>query len=107
MMLLRGAFAAVFAACTVLVLTAIFYFQQELGLEPCPMCILSRYTFIAIAIVALVAAIHGPRGIALKGYGGLIPVLGAIGIGVSRRHSYLPRCPPRVEPCGEELACRL
>jgi len=103
MMLLRGAFAAVFAACTALVLTAIFYFQQELGLEPCPMCILSRYTFIAIAIVSLVAAVHGPRGIALKVYGGLIALLGATGIGVSLRHSYLQHFPPKIESCGADL----
>ena len=56
----RLVFGAIFLACAALVLTAIFYFQQELGLEPCPMCILSRYTFITIAIVSLAAAIHGP-----------------------------------------------
>src|SRR5687767_11024611 len=99
----RVVFAGIFVACVAMVLTAIFYFQQELGLEPCPMCILSRYTFIAIAIVALVAAIHGPRGIALKVYGGLIALLGAIGIGVSLRHSYLQHFPPKVESCGADL----
>ena len=99
----RTVFAVIFATCTIFVLTAIFYFQQELGLEPCPMCILSRITFIAIAAVSLVAAIHGPRGIALKVYAGLVMVLGAIGIGISARHSYLQHFPPKIESCGADL----
>ena len=99
----RLAFAAVFVACAALVLTAIFYFQAELGLEPCPMCILSRYTFIAIGLVSLAAAIHGPRGVALKAYGAVVALLGAIGIGISMRHSYLQHFPPKVESCGADL----
>ena len=101
--MVRLVFGAIFAACAALVLTAIFYFQQELGLEPCPMCILSRYTFIAIAMVALAAAIHGPRGLALKVYAGLVAVLGLVGIGISLRHSYLQHFPPKVESCGADL----
>jgi disulfide bond formation protein DsbB len=104
----RLVFAALFAICTVFVLTAIFYFQQHLGLEPCPMCILSRYTFITIAIVALVAAIHGPRGgIALKVYGALVAVLALVGVGISVRHSYLQHFPPKIESCGADLAFML
>jgi disulfide bond formation protein DsbB len=99
----RTVFGAIFALCTGFVLTAIFYFQQELGLEPCPMCILSRYTFIIIAAVSLVAAIHGPRGLPLKVYAGLVAVLGAIGIGISARHSYLQHFPPKIESCGADL----
>lgn len=99
----RLLFAAIFAACAGLVLTAIFYFQQELGLEPCPMCILSRYTFIAIALVSLAAAIHGPRGLALKVYGGIVALLAVTGIGISVRHSYLQHFPPKVESCGADL----
>ena len=99
----RLVFGAIFLACAALVLTAIFYFQAELGLEPCPMCILSRYTFIVIALVCLVAAIHGPRGVALKVYGGLVALLAAIGIGVSIRHSYLQHFPPKIESCGADL----
>ena len=99
----RVVFAGIFVACVAMVLTAIFYFQQELGLEPCPMCILSRYTFIAIAIVALVAALHGPRGVALKTYAAVVALLGLAGLGVSLRHSYLQHFPPKIESCGADL----
>jgi disulfide bond formation protein DsbB len=100
----RLVFVAIAVACIALDLTAIFYFQEELGLEPCPMCILSRMTFMAIAAVSLVAAIHNPRGTALQAYGGLIAVLGLVGIGISTRHSYLQHFPPAVESCGADLS---
>ena len=99
----RLLFGAIFVACTAMVLTAIFYFQEELGLEPCPMCILSRITFKAIAAVSLVAAIHGPKGLALKIYGGIAGLLAIAGIGISLRHSYLQHFPPKVESCGADL----
>lgn len=99
----RLLFAGIFAACAGLVLTAILYFQGELALEPCPMCILSRYTFILIGLVSLVAAIHGPRGLALKVYGSVVALLAVTGVGISLRHSYLQHFPPKVESCGADL----
>ena len=99
----RLLFAAIFVACTAMVLTAIFYFQEELGLEPCPMCILSRYTFITIAAISLVAAIHGPQRTALKVYGAVVALLGFVGVGISLRHSYLQHFPPKMESCGADL----
>ena len=99
----RIVFTAMFVIAASLVAAAILYFQQELGLEPCPMCILSRYCFIAIAVVALAAAIHGPRGAALKVYGALAALFALAGIGVSIRHSYLQRFPPALESCGTDL----
>ena len=99
----RAVFAAIFAACATLILTAIFYFQEQLGLDPCPMCILSRYTFIVIGIVALVAAVHGPRGKAPKIYASIIALFAIVGIGISMRHSYLQHFPPATESCGGDL----
>lgn len=99
----RIVFAFIFVAATALILDAIFYMQDYLGLDPCPMCVLSRYIFTAIAIVALAGAIHGPAGLALKVYGGLVSLLAAAGIGVSLRHSYLQHFPPKVESCGTDL----
>ena len=99
----RAVFAAITVACAALICTAIFYFQEELGLDPCPMCILSRYTFIVIGAVALVAAIHGPRGKAPKAYASTIALFAIVGIGISMRHSYLQHFPPKVETCGSDL----
>jgi disulfide bond formation protein DsbB len=99
----RAIYAAIAATCLAFVLTAIFYFQQHLGLEPCPLCIVSRYLFVSIGAVALVAAIHAPTGLGLKVYGGLVAALAATGIGVSVRHSYLQHFPPAIESCGADL----
>lgn len=99
----RLLFAAIALLCFGFIANAIFYFQDELGLEPCPMCILSRYTFILIGVVALVTALHGPAGIALKIYASLIALLGVAGIGISARHSWLQHFPPQVESCGTDL----
>jgi disulfide bond formation protein DsbB len=99
----RIVFAAIVVAVAGLIGTAIFYFQDQLGLEPCPMCILSRFCFIAIAIVALVGAIHGPKNLALKIYGGLMALFAVAGVGISLRHSWLQHFPPKVESCGSDL----
>lgn len=99
----RIVFTAIFVIAAGLIATAILYFQQRLGLEPCPMCILSRYAFIALGLVALVAALHGPRGMALKVYGVLVALFAAAGIGISARHSYLQHFPPATESCGTDL----
>ena len=98
----RIVFAVIFLACASLIALAI-YLQEELGLEPCPMCILQRYAFVAIGAVALAAAIHGPRGIALKTYALLVTLLSIAGGGGAIRHSYLQHFPPKVEACGTDL----
>ena len=99
----RIVFGFIAAACAGLVAFGIYYLQQELGLDPCPMCVLSRILLIAIGAVSLVAALHGPRGLALKAYATVVTLLAAVGIGVSVRHSYLQHFPPKLETCGTDL----
>ena len=99
----RVLFAAVFAVCASLLAAGIFYFQEYLGLDPCPMCILQRFAFIAIGLTALAAAIHNPRGAALKVYGAVMVLFAVAGAGVAIRHSYLQHFPPQTETCGTDL----
>lgn len=98
----RLVFAAIFAASAALLGFALFL-QESGGLEPCPMCILQRYAYIAVGIVALVAAIHGPRGAGLTAYGILAALFALVGAGIAIRHSYLQHFPPQVESCGTDL----
>ena len=95
-------FATVFVACAALLGIAL-YLQEEVGLEPCPMCILQRYAFTAIGLVALVGAIHGPRGTALKVYAALLVLLAIAGGGVATRQSYIQHYPPVTSSCGTDL----
>jgi len=99
----RLVFAAIFVACLSLDAFAIYYLQEWLGLEPCPMCILQRVAFFAIAATALVGAIWNPRGKALKTLALLIVVFAIAGAGVAIRHSYLQHFPPKTETCGTDL----
>jgi disulfide bond formation protein DsbB len=99
----RIVFALIAVVCASLLAYGIYYLQEELGLEPCPMCILQRYALIAVGVTALVAAIHGPRSWGLWIYSGLITLLSLAGGGVAARHSYLQHFPPKVETCGSDL----
>ena len=67
------------------------------------MCILQRYALIAVGVVALVAAIHGPRAWGVRVYSALIVLFAIAGGGVSIRHSYLQHFPPKFESCGSDL----
>ena len=98
----RRAYLLICAACIGMLVFGL-YLQHVVGLDPCPMCILSRYVFIVLGIAALAAALHGPRGVALKAWGSLVALLAVIGMGVSIRHSYVQHFPPKVESCGSDL----
>jgi disulfide bond formation protein DsbB len=99
----RLVFAAILAVSIGLDLFAIYYLQEWLGLEPCPMCILQRYAFFGVAGVALIGALWNPRGAALKTLAVLLTVFAIAGAGVAARHSYLQHFPPKQETCGTDL----
>src|SRR6476469_1442459 len=99
----RIVFALIAVVCASLLAYGIYYLQEELGLEPCPMCILQRYALIAVGVTALVAAIHGPRAWGLWIYSGLVALFSLAGGGIAARHSYLQHFPPKVETCGSDL----
>ena len=78
----RPLFAALFVACSALLGFGL-YLQHVVGLEPCPMCILQRYAFVAIALVALIATVHGPRRTGTVLYGLLVLTAALAGGGVA------------------------
>ncbi len=96
-------FAAVFAVCAALLSYGYFYLQEYKGLDPCPMCILQRYAFVMVGLIALAGAIHGPRGLALKVYALGVALFAIAGGGVAVRHSWLQHFPPLRETCGTDL----
>lgn len=99
----RYVFGFIFVACAALFGFGL-YLQHAQALEPCPMCILQRYAFIAIGLVALVATVDNPRGWALRIYSALIVLLAIAGGGVAIRHSYLQHFPPINQSCGADLS---
>ncbi len=97
---------AIFLACTGLIAFAL-YLQHSLGLEPCPMCILQRYAFIVVGVIALVAAIHNPAVLGRRIYDTLLALMAATGAGVAIRHVYLEHYPPKIFDCGADVGFML
>ena len=64
--------------CGALLLVAVLYFQEYLGLEPCYLCITQRVFVASVGIIFLFAAIHNPNPRGQKIYAGL-GLLGAVG----------------------------
>lgn len=57
----RWIFAAVGAICVALLCTAYFLQYGPGQQQPCPLCILQRYVYLAIAVVAFGGAAVGPK----------------------------------------------
>lgn len=90
-------------ACAALMAYAL-YAQHVLGLEPCPLCIFQRVGVIALGIVFLLAALHGPGAAGRRGYAVLVLLASGAAAGVAGRHLWLQSLPPeRVPACGPGL----
>lgn len=95
----RRLFLLLFLSCTALLGFGL-YLQHVVGLEPCPMCILQRYAFVAVALVALIATLHGPRRAGSVIYGALMLAAAVGGGAVAAQQSLLQRQPPSLAECG-------
>jgi len=102
----RLIYLAIFLACAGLIAYAL-YLQHALGLEPCPMCILQRYAFVVVGIIALVAVIQNPASFGRWIYSALLVLMAATGGGVAIRHVYLEHYPPKIFDCGADVGFML
>jgi protein dithiol:quinone oxidoreductase len=102
----RLIYLAMFLVCAGLIGFAL-YLQHSLGLEPCPMCILQRYAFIVVGVIALVAAIHDPAVLGRRVYSGLLVLMAATGGGIAIRHVYLEHYPPKIFDCAADVGFML
>ncbi|NIO41426.1 MAG: disulfide bond formation protein B [Burkholderiales bacterium] len=98
----RWVHVGIFAVCIGLLAFAMVL-QHVMDLEPCPMCILQRYAFISIGLVALLATIHDPHRWGRWIYSALLILLAGLGAGVAARHAWLERNPPDIFDCGADL----
>lgn len=80
------------------------YVQHVLFIDPCPLCVLQRLAFTWTGAVALLAAIHNPRGVGRLVYGVLLILGAAAGMAIAARHLWLQSLPAdRVPDCGMGL----
>ncbi|MGB0473072.1 MAG: disulfide bond formation protein B [Porticoccaceae bacterium] len=84
-----------------LLVIAVFYFQNYLQLEPCYLCITQRVFVIAIAIVCTLAALHNPTQTGQRVYAGLSTLMAFIGSYFSIKQLWLQSLPEdQVPACG-------
>lgn len=96
----RALLAAVVAWCLGLLGFGL-YLQHVVGLEPCPMCIVQRYTLVGVALLAFAAALLPRAGrVALQG---LAAALAGSGAFVAARQSWLQWFPPEIQTCGRDF----
>lgn len=98
----RAVFGGIALFCIGL-LAAGLYLQHVKQLEPCPLCILQRYGYVSIAVLALAAFVHNPRGLGRAVYAGLITLAALAGGGVALRQIWLIRHPTLAMTCGGSL----
>lgn len=95
---LAGALVVAIMFCSAL------YLQYVLRQEPCPLCMIQRVIFIVIGATFFVAALHNPKPIAARIYGGFIALLAVSGVVVASRHIWIQHLPKdQVPACGPGL----
>jgi disulfide bond formation protein DsbB len=77
------------------------YIQQQYNLEPCPLCIFQRITYMVIGVLFLIAALHNPGNLGRKVYGLLQFITALTGAGIALRHMWIQANPDKVmAECG-------
>ena len=99
----RWFYFLIFAACLTLLGFGL-YLEHGMGLEPCPLCIFQRIAYIAVAVIAFIALLHGFGKASSRIYCGLI-ALAALGrAGIAGRQGWLTHLPAdKVTACGPGL----
>lgn len=98
----RRLLALMSAACITMLAFGIFYLQNSLGLEPCPMCIVQRYALILVALATGVASMRGQKGW-ITVWSGLALLMSGFGAFTAARQSWLQWYPPEVATCGRDF----
>lgn len=84
------------------------YLQYVDGQDPCPLCIFQRVAFIALGLVFLLAALHGPAKTGAIIYAVMGGLCAAAGTGLAARHVWLQHLPAdQVPACGPGLSYML
>lgn len=90
-------------ACVSLIASA-FYMQYEMGLDPCPLCMMQRIVIYILGALFLVAILHRPALTGQRIYATLISLVSLAGAGFSSRQLWLQSLPPEQVPaCGPSL----
>ena len=94
--------------CVVLCCASLFgfalYNQYVNFLNPCPLCILQRFAFLGMGIIALLALVHNPARFGQRFYAWLLLLVAGFGAFIAGRHVWLQNLPEdQVPECGPGL----
>ncbi len=102
----RQVFALTFAT-SVALLAYGMYLQHVVGLEPCPMCVVQRYAFVLLGLVALAASLSRPKRARFSTgdyvSASLIVLFAGLGAFTAARQSWLQWYPPEIASCGRDI----
>ena len=82
-----------FLICASAIAFSTIYLQEQLRLEPCLLCMLTRIITLSAALILLLAFLHNPGVSGQRFYGSLGFVLTLGGIGVTMKHIWLHNQP--------------
>ena len=84
---------------------AYFYFEQQLGLAPCPLCMFQRVAMAGIGFFCLLGIIVRPGKVLAKLLAFGVTLSSAIGLAIAGRQVWLQHLPAdQVPECGPDLA---
>ena len=85
-------FLLIFAVCVFLILaaSAVSYYYD---IKPCLLCLLQRYAFILVALIALLAVVVRPKAWGIKVYSALLFLASSLGVALAVRQVYLQSLP--------------
>jgi disulfide bond formation protein DsbB len=85
-------FHGLVAFAAFVLLAVAFYMEYQMGLEPCPLCMLQRIVFFCVGVVSLVSALTASEK-ARKVFSWIVVVLSFVGAALAIRHLYLQSLP--------------
>lgn len=94
----RTIYLIAWTLCLLALMISVFFMESYLGLEPCPLCTLSRLIVVALSLLFLLVVLHNPGILVQTLYAGLSVLLIIAGIAVSARHIWLQSLPPELVP---------
>jgi len=98
----RAWLAIVALGCTAMLVFGVAYLQNHLGLVPCPMCIVQRYTLIAVIVLCAIGA-SDKSALRVMLLSWTVFFTAGFGAFVAARQSWLQWYPPEVVSCGRDF----
>ncbi len=87
-----------------LLAVAYFYFQRQLGLDPCPLCMFQRAALVGVAFFCLIGLLTRPKKVGAKLVAFGATIFSLLGLLVAGRQVWLQHLPEdRVPECGPGL----